>query len=220
MHPAGPVPQTSTRWSDDSRRRAWLYLGIALLLALLAGLLTYLYLDRIQQRALPTDRALVASRSIAPGELIEAEAVETRQVPQTVLPVGALKSDAEAVGRTARFGLAANEIVLRSDVAPEGGAGLSSRLPDGRWAMVLPAGWLASPLAEHGEGDRLDLLAYQGGRAAGEAGLIVEAVEILAVPAGGDGSVTLAVTLEQAASILYARSNGFQVVALLRPRGG
>jgi Flp pilus assembly protein CpaB len=219
MHPAGPPAHTSTQWPTESRRRAWLYIAIALLLSLLAGLLTFLYLDGLQQRSLPTAAALVARRPIAPGELIDPPAVETRLLPRIVLPDSALTSSAEAAGRIARFGLAANEIVLQSDVAIDGGAGLSARLPDDRWAMVLPAGWLASPLAEHAEGDRLDLLAYQNGHAAAETGLIVESVEILSVPAGNGGEVTLAVSLEQAVSILYARTNGFQVVALLRPRG-
>lgn len=218
MHPAGSAPQTATHWSDDSRRRAWLYVAAALLLALLAGLLTFLFLDGIQQRSLPTGRAVVARRAIAVGEPIEPADVETRPVPLSVRPETALTSSAEAVGRTARFRLLANEILLRADVAADGPPGLSSRLPDGRWAMVLPAGWLASPLADYQEADRLDLLAYQGGQASEEAGLIVESVEVVGLPAGAGSDVTLAVNLEQAVSILYARANGFQVVGLLRPR--
>lgn len=217
MHPAGSAPQTATHWSDDSRRRAWLYVAIALLLALLAGLLTFRFLDGIQQRSLPSSNALVARHAIAAGDPIEASDVETRPVPLSVRPESALTSSADAVGRTARFALMANEIVLRSDVAADGPPGLSSRLPDGRWAMVLPAGWLASPLADYQEGDRLDLLAYQRGQAPEEAGIIVESVEVLVLPSAAGGGVTLAVNLEQAVSILYARSNGFEVVGLLRP---
>lgn len=46
MHPAGPPAHTSTKWPTEGRHRAWLYLAIALLLALLAGLLTFLYSHR------------------------------------------------------------------------------------------------------------------------------------------------------------------------------
>jgi Flp pilus assembly protein CpaB len=219
MHPAGPAPRTSTSWSDDSRRRTWLYVAIALMLALLAGLLTYQYLDDLQRKSLPTAGAVVARQSIDPGEEIAAAAVERRDVPVVVVPDSALTSVEQAVGRRARFGLEANEVVLRRDVAADEAAGLSGRLPDGRWAMVLPAGWLVSPLAEHAEGDRLDLLAYQAGQASSEAALIVQSVEIVSLPDDRAGSVTLSVSLEQAVSIVYARSNGFQVVGLLRPRG-
>jgi hypothetical protein len=87
--------------------------------------------------------------------------------------------------------------------------------------MVLPAGWLVTPLPELDRGDRLDLLAYAVSQPAETAGVVVEAVEILAAPSGGGGNqVTLAVTLQEAIAVVYARANGFQLLPLLRPRGG
>jgi Flp pilus assembly protein CpaB len=116
--------------------------------------------------------------------------------------------------------LAANEVLLTSKLSG-GEAGLASRLPDGRWAMILPSGWMATPLPSVAAGDRLDLLAYQAGSPISDAAVIVSAVEILEVlgePAGSSG-LTLAVTLEQASAVLYARSNGFAILPLLRPQG-
>jgi hypothetical protein len=103
-----------------------------------------------------------------------------------------------------------------------GEGGLASRLPDGRWAMVLPSGWLAAPLPSLAAGDRIELMAYQAGQPADEAGVIVSAVEVLEVvgpPERIDG-LALAVTLQEAEVILYARTNGFTLLPLLRRQGG
>jgi Flp pilus assembly protein CpaB len=118
--------------------------------------------------------------------------------------------------------ISAGEVLLPNKLSGGPGGGLSARLPDGRWAMVLPAGWLISPVPELGTGDRIELLAYQAGQPIEEAAVIVSAVEVLA--AGGRAesleSLTLAVTLEEATTILYARANGFALLPLLRPEGG
>ena len=45
---------------------------------------------------------------------------------------------------------------------------------EGQWAMVLPAGWLVSPVPGLNPGDRLDVLGYQTGQPVEEAGLIVK----------------------------------------------
>jgi Flp pilus assembly protein CpaB len=127
----------------------------------------------------------------------------------------------QAVGRTALVPLAAGEVILPQRLSGTGEAGLSRRLPDGRWAMVLPGSWLASPIPELG-GDRIDLMAYQAGQPVDQASLIVSAIEVLTVngPAADAGGLTLAVKLEEAAAVTYARANGFLLLPLLRPAGG
>lgn len=221
-HPAGSPPQTTPQWTGEGRGRGRLYLLASLLLALLAAVLTFLYLDQLRERSVATGRAVVALRELNPGALLTEEMVDARPVPLAVLPAGALTEERAALGRRAVANVAEGEVVLRRDLAQEAGSGLSGRLPDGRWAMVLPAGWLVSPLARLQEGDRIDILAYQQGQPAEEIGLIVESVQVMALSTsqGGPSTVTMAVTLEQAASILYARSNGFQLLGLLRPFDG
>jgi Flp pilus assembly protein CpaB len=88
--------------------------------------------------------------------------------------------------------------------------------------MVLPGAWLASPIPEIGPGDRVDLLAYQAGQPADQAAVIVSAMEVLTVngPAADADGMTLAVQLEEAAAVTYARANGFLLLPLLRPAGG
>lgn len=219
--PTPKTPETSPAWADSARRRAPLYLLGALLLAVLAAVMTFLYLDNLRSQSVATAEAVVAARGIRPGSVITAEAVEVRSVPAPMLPDGALTSIDEVVGRTAAFPIVAGEVVLASDLVGEGGAGISGQLPDGRWAMILPAGWLVSPVPPLATGDRLDLVAYRAGDPVEQAGVIVSAVEILSVPGQEEGSrLILAVTMEEAISILYSRTNGFQLLALLRPRGG
>ncbi len=194
---------------------------MAIVLAALAGLLTFLYLDRLRLSSVPTRLAVVARQEIRPGAVLDEGMIEARAVPEGILPANALTSLAEAAGRVAIAPLAANEVLLTSKLSG-GEAGLASRLPDGRWAMILPSGWLATPLPSLAAGDRLDLLAYQSGAPLSDAAVIVSAVEALEVlgdPPGSSG-LTLAVTLEQASAVLYARGNGFAILPLLRPQGG
>jgi len=213
--------ETTPSWAAGVRRRLPFYLAAAVLLASLAGLLTFLYLDSLRASTVPTRFALVARQEIRPGTVIDGSMVVGRLVPEAILPANALSSPEQAVGRFAIIPLAANEVLLTSKLAG-GEAGLSSRLPDGRWAMVLPSGWLASPLPSLAAGDRLDLLAYQPGAPLSEAVVIVSAIEVLETPndPSAAGGLALAVTLDQASAVVYARGNGFLILPLLRPQGG
>ncbi|MFP3852717.1 MAG: Flp pilus assembly protein CpaB [Anaerolineales bacterium] len=217
MGPADHQPETTPRWNEAVRSRAPLYLIVAFLLALLAGVLTFLYLDQIREQSLPTSEAVVALRELRPGAVITSDVVEVRAVPEAALPDGAIRNLREAVGRMAIYPVANGEVVLQRDLVGEDEGGLAARLPDGRWAMVMPVGWLVSPLPEVGVGDRVDVLAYSGGQLAEQAGLIVEGVELFST---SENFVTLAVTIEEATSILYAHVNGFQMLGLVRAQGG
>ena len=218
---ARPSPETTPSWAGGARRRLPFYLLAALLLAGLAGFLTFFYLDGLRARAVPTRLAVVARLDIRPGTLIDGSMIEGRLIPEAVLPSNALASPEQVVGRVVVVPLVAREVILASKLI--GGEGrLSSRLPDGRWAMILPSGWLASPVPELAAGDRLDLLAYQPGASLSEAAVIVSAVEVLTPPDGQDSAdgLALAVTLDQASAVVYARGNGFLILPLLRPQGG
>ena len=219
--PSTDAPETTPTWAAGSRRRLPFYLASAAFLAGLAGILTFLYLDQLRASALPTGRVVVARQDIQPGTLLDASMLDAQPIPQAILPDNALASVEDAVGRVAIVPLTAGEVLLMSKLAG-GEAGLSSRLPDGRWAMVLPAGWLATPLPALESGDRLDLLAYQPGAPLPEAAVIVSAVEVLDLPDDPNAvsGLALAVTLDQASAVVYARGNGFLILPLLRPQGG
>lgn len=214
--------ETSTSWSAGSRRRMPFYLAAAVLLAILAGVLAFNFLNRIRLQAVPSEPVLVAVVDIQPGSMIQPGMVEIRTVPWHVLPVGHMSQIDAALGRITLYPIKANEILLPSRFAGHPEAGLSARLPDGRWAMVLPGGWLVSPIPEVSAGDRIDLLSYQGGEDPVSVGVIVTAVQILEVVGTSESAtgLVLAVSLEQAEVILIARANGFSILPLLRPREG
>lgn len=214
-----PLPETTPSWSAGVRRRIPLYIIGATLLAITAGVLTFIYLDRIRQEALPTQTAVVALVEIKPGVEISEGMIASQSVPEGVLPANALRQPGEALGRIPARPIVVNEILQISDFVGEAGSGLSARLPDGRWAMVLPAGWLAGPLPNLQGGNHLDLIAYLPGQPIEEAGVIVSAIEILEARGNADSPdiLVLAVSLEDATALLYARANGFSLLVLLRP---
>jgi Flp pilus assembly protein CpaB len=215
---ARPSTETTPSWAAGVRRRIPFYLTLALLAAALAGILTFVYLDRLRAAAVPTRLAIVARQEIRPGTLLDETMVESRPVPEAVLPSNALSSVADAAGRVAIVPLVANEVLLTSKwLAANSGC---LRLPDGRWAMVLPR-VDGNPASGGHPGDRLDLLAYQPGAPIAEAVIVVTEVEVIDPPvdaAIADGLV-LAVTIDQAAAVVYARGNGFLLLPLLRPQG-
>ncbi len=220
--PRGPeAPETSPGWSFGAADRLPTYALIALLLALFAGLLTYRYLESLRAASVPSQDVLVATKAISIGEAVTSDMIDRQRVPLAVLPEGSLRESSQAVGRVAAAAIAPRQILLEADFAGAASR-LAARLPQGRWALNLPSGWLAAPPIGVVSGDRIDLLAYHPGESADQAGLIVREVIVLQVDAENETihRLILAVTLEEAAALLVARANGFLVLGLLRPKGG
>jgi Flp pilus assembly protein CpaB len=212
-------PETTPNWAGGFRRRIPFYILTALVFGLIAALLAFFYLDRLQREALPTGQVVVLTSDLDTAAELTSEQVMLRAVPRDVIPEGSLNEVGQVVGRVLVRPMRANEIILRSDFVGEVGSGLSARLPDGRWAMVFPAGWLVSPVPPLIRGDRLDLMAYQSGQPVEEVGIIVSNVEVLEFvgTASTIERLTLALDLDQATAVLYARANGFSLLALLKP---
>lgn len=214
-----PIPETTPNWAGGSRRRLPFYISGAVLSGLIAALLTFSYLDRLRRQTLPMDQVVVLTTDLGAGVEITNELIALRRVPDGVMPKGKLNDTGQAVGRVLAHSVQANEILLTSDFVGAEGSGLSARLPDGRWAMVFPAGWLVSPVPSLVPGDRLDLMAYQAGQPVSEVGIVVSDVEVLAFQGSSSEPerLTLAVDFDQATAVLYARTNGFSLLALLKP---
>lgn len=214
-----PNPGTTPNWAGASRRRIPFYIFAALILGLGAALLAFFYLDRLRREALPEAHVVVLTDDKTAGiELTDAD-VTLKAVPLDVIPEGSLDEEGRAVGRTLARSMRMNEILLNSDFAGEVGSGLSAQLPDGRWALVFPVGWLMSPVPSIIRGDHLDLMAYQAGQPVDQVGMIVSNVEVLDFQGSSSEPerLILAVDLDQAIAIIYARSNGFSILSLLRP---
>ena len=89
---------------------------------------------------------------------------------------------------------------------------LAERLSTSTWAIAVPTGWLAAPLAEVRSGDSVDLLAVRNG----ERPLAVAIAADLRVMSADERSVVFEVDEASATAIATARASGLLIVPLLR----
>lgn len=100
-----------------------------------------------------------------------------------------------------------------ASVTPEASdRALAERLADSTWALAVPVGWLAAPVAEMRPGDSVDLLAVR----LGERPLAVAIAADLRLMAFDDRAVVFEVDEESATAIATARASGLLIVPLLR----
>jgi hypothetical protein len=89
---------------------------------------------------------------------------------------------------------------------------LAQRLSISTWALAVPNGWLAAPLAEVRSGDSVDLLAVRSG----DRPLAVAIAADLRVMSSDERSIVFEVDEESATAIASARASGLLIVPLLR----
>jgi hypothetical protein len=100
-----------------------------------------------------------------------------------------------------RFG---DEVVATSSLA--------QRLSVSTWAIAVPTGWLAAPLAEVRSGDSVDLLAVRSG----DRPFAIAIAADLRVMSADERSIVFEVDEESATAIATARASGLLIVPLLR----
>jgi len=211
------------------RTRAFLFLVAALVCALLAAMVAGRYRSRVEARYGPLRPVVVSIAELPAGEPIAPErvasALAVRRVPASFVPPGALAHPADAVGRapgavipSGSYVLDAQLAVPRADVprAPGVGQGL-------RPVEVAVAGAQALTVSGSPEGSRVDVVVSRQaglGRSA-SARIAATGVKLLALqsPAGpGEGwSATLAVTEQQALTLIGAQSAGREIRLLPEP---
>jgi Flp pilus assembly protein CpaB len=212
------------------RARAVVFLVAALICALLAASVAGRYRSRLEARYGPLRPVVVATSDLAAGEPIGEErarvALTVRRVPASFVPPGALSQTADALGRapgatipTGSYLLGAQLVVPHANEPPAPGVGLGLRP-----VQVAVAG--AEALTVGGaapEGGRVDVVvSRQGGLGrSASAHIAATGVRLLALtgPAGpGEPwNATLAVTEQQALSLIAAQSAGREIRLL--PRG-
>jgi Flp pilus assembly protein CpaB len=212
------------------RARALAFLTAALVCALLAATVAGRYRSRLEARYGPLRPVVVAASELAAGEPIGVglaqSALAVRRVPASFIPPGALARTADALGRAPGTTIPAGSYVLgaqlvlpRSKEPREPGVGLGLRP-----LQVAVAG--AEALTVEGtapEGRRVDVVVSRQaglGRSA-RAHIAASAVKLLALAAPGEPgeswSATLAVTEQQALSLIAAQSAGREIRLLPRP---
>jgi pilus assembly protein CpaB len=211
------------------RARALAFLIAALICAVLAATVAGRYRSRLDARYGPLQPVVVATSELAAGEPIGPQraqaALAVRRVPASFVPPEALTQPAEALGRAPTSAIPAGSYVLGAQLAiphpkepraPSVTAGL-------RPVQVAVAG--AEALAVGGaapEGRSVDVVvSRQGGLGrSASARIAASAVELLALASpsgpGEPWNATLAVTEQQALSLIAAQSAGREIRLLPR----
>jgi Flp pilus assembly protein CpaB len=154
---------------------------------------------------------VVATRDLAPGDLVDPSAVETRDLPEGVITDAALAATPE--GAVVREPILAGEPVAERRLAPHGLTGAAALVPPGERAVAVPLGPAGAPPLV--VGDLVDVVAVlPAGLDAGTEPPAFPLVERAAVVDVTDQAVSVAVPEAEAPRVAWALSNGSVVLAL------
>jgi Flp pilus assembly protein CpaB len=171
--------------------------------------------DAARQRWGRARPVAVATRDLAPGDVVDASVVEVRRLPEAAVAPAAL---AEAPsGSVVRQPVAAGEPLVGERLAPEGLTGVAALVPAGHRAVAIPIGPLAAPPLTIG--DLVDVLAVVPVPADGRPPQSADApsfplVEGALVVDVGEQSIAVAVPEADAPRVAWVLTNGSVVLAL------
>lgn len=111
--------------------------------------------DAARARWGDTRAVAVATRDLAPGELVDAAAVTVRDLPAGLVSATALAS--VSPGAVVRHPIVAGEPVVAARLAPDGLTGVAALVPSGLRAVAVPVGPAGGPPLV--VGDRVDVIA-------------------------------------------------------------
>jgi pilus assembly protein CpaB len=212
------------------RTRALVFLVAALVCAVLAAMVAGRYRSRVEARYGPLRPVVVSTAELPAGQTIDAgragSGLAVRRVPASFVPPGALVDPADVLGRAPNATIPSGAYVLGAQLAvPRSHAPSAPGVEDGlRPVEVSVAGAEALTVGNGSpEGSRVDVVVSRQaglGRSA-NARIAATGVRLLALqspPGPGEGwSATLAVTEQQALSLIGAQSAGREIRLL--PRG-
>lgn len=142
--------------------RAAIFLGLGVLLALLAGILVFVVTQQAaapKQAVVETISVVVAKSDIPERTILTPQLLDTREYPKNLVPSGAITSVDVAARQTTLAKIPAGAPILAGQVAAGGGAtGLSLTLEKGKVYVAFPVG---DPLGAAGlirPGDHIDIL--------------------------------------------------------------
>jgi Flp pilus assembly protein CpaB len=212
------------------RARALAFLTAAVICAILAATVAGRYRSRVEARYGSLRPVVVATTELPAGQPIDPGRVQSaltvRRIPASFVPPGALTRPVDAVGEVPSAAIPSGSYVLAAQLAPPAPPRPGSpRVADGRRPLqVNIAGAQALTVGgEPPEGRRVDVVVARQAGLGSSARAYVAATGIRLValqgPAGpGDAwSATLAVTEQQALSLIGAQSAGREIRLLPRP---
>lgn len=145
------------------KNRAFIALGSGVLIALIAGLLTYSWLAdkaRKQARATETESIAVAATDLKWGTVISKGMVRTVPFLKQTLPAGSFPSLAKLEGRTLVYPVKASEPIFESRLAPSGlqRGGIAAVIRTKKRAMAVKVDKIIGVAGFVHPGDRVDVI--------------------------------------------------------------
>lgn len=201
-------------------------IGFALFAALVISLgitsVFYVRISRTQASSRPkTKRILAAAAALQPGSPITAENLTEIDWPQNVPLEGILDKKEDAIGHVLMYGVAANQPVLRRDLAASTSLGLAAKIPDGMRATAVKTNEVTNVAGFIFPGSHVDVLVTlktENNMASMETHIVLQNVQVLSTGTKMDPDpngkpenvtvVTLLVTPEQSEKLALAQSQG------------
>ncbi len=148
----------------------------ALIAALCAGVLLYVYLGNLEQEKevqIVYEDVVVAADAIPAFTTITAEMVTIKQVPQGASHPSAARSTADVIGYVTESDLIAGEEILPTKLKQPGQteSGLSYVIPDGMRAITIAVDGISGVAGFIQRGDYVDVLAYTSVKVIGYNGM-------------------------------------------------
>jgi pilus assembly protein CpaB len=201
-------------------------LGLALLAALVISLgitsVFYIRITRTQASSRPkTKRVVAAAVALQPGTPITAENLTEINWPENVALEGLVEKKEEVTGHIVMYAIAANDPVLKRDLASSSSFGLAAKIPDGMRATAVKTNEVMNIAGFIFPGSRVDVLVTirsDNNNASTTSRTVLQNVQVLSTGTRMDPDpngkpenvsvVTLLVTPEQSEKLALAENQG------------
>lgn len=139
-----------------------------------------------------TRNVVVATRAIAAGSPVSADALAVRPVAVTAVPTDAVTSLTALAGQVARVDVSANQVVTPRMFGVQGVAAAGGvQLPKGKKAIGVELGFAPGALRYVVPGDRIDVYASRKVGDGAATRVLVTGVQVIATtPGAGNGAST------------------------------
>jgi pilus assembly protein CpaB len=180
--------------------------------------------DRENQRT----RVVYATKDVAEGDRISVDVVEERETQIGRVPEDALTSSSVVVGKVAKYGIAAGQIISQHDVATRLESAFERQLKPGERAVTFGVDNNSGVAGFVSPDSRVDIFAMVGTGGDTKASAVLSDVQVVAVgqtfrkPPGNappipTSNITVSVTPDEAQKLMKAISASKLYVALRNP---
>jgi pilus assembly protein CpaB len=182
----------------------------------------------VQDRENQRSRVVFALKDISEGDSISADAIEERQIQTGRAPEDALTASSLALGKVAKYGIAAGQIISQHDIATHSQGGFENQLRQGARAVTFAVDNNSGVAGFVSPNSRVDVFALVGTGADTKASAVLSDVQVVAVgqifkkTSANDAplptsSITVSLNPEDAQKLLKAISASKLYVALRNP---